>query len=119
LRKQITVLEIEMSSLRRAKINTVNKSKQIHVTYIPDPQAAALRTEIEGMRSRNSALKQKIDFQNQRINHGGLNYVYEEKEVDGKKVRQVRKSNRNRQNEGVTIQTAESHHLVSQLNVQN
>merc|ERR1711957_1125920 len=116
LRKQVVLLEVELSKLRRTTVRSVNKEKHIHVTYIPDQNAVAIRSQIEEMKSRNATLKQKIDFQNTRISHGGGNYVYEEKEVEGKKVRQVRKSNRNKQNENVHISNAGDHHLVSQLN---
>jgi len=115
LRKKITHLEVEISTLKRTRINTQVKEKQIHVTYVADERAEAIRRQIMAMRDANAVLQQKIDFQNTRISHGGLNYVYEDTEVEGKKVRQVRKSNRNRQNAGVTISNAGDNNLVSQL----
>jgi len=66
------------------------------------------------MRSKNKTLKQKIDFQNERISHAGGNYHYDDAEVEGKQVRQVRKSNKYKQNANVTVSHAS--HLVSQIN---
>jgi len=116
LRKQVVQLEVQLSTLRRTSVKTVNKQKNIHVTYIPDPEAAAIRVKIEEMRGKNATLQQKIKFQNSRISHGGGNYCYEDNVVDGKNVRQVRKSNRNKQNTNVTVSNASDAHLVSQLN---
>merc|ERR1711957_298081 len=114
LRKKIAICEVEMSTLRRNDhTNTVSREKHIHVSYIPDPKAADIRHKIEEMRSKNKTLKQKIDFQNERISHAGGNYHYDDAEVDGKHVRQVRKSNKYKQNANVTVSHAS--HLVSQI----
>ena len=92
------------------------KEKHIHVTYIPCPEASAINMQIQDWKSRNQAIRQKIEFQNTRTQFGKSNYVFEETVVEGRKVRAVRKSNRNTQNQGVTVTNAnENHHLISRV----
>merc|ERR1712007_358645 len=115
LNQQITALKIEMSMWKKIDHKASTKEKHIHVTYIPCPEAAALRREIDELKSRNNAVAQKIQFQDTRTSMGHRNYVFEDTVVEGKKVRAVRKSNKNSQNAGVTILKEGDAHLVSRL----
>jgi len=117
LRKKIIAMEMELSMLRNRKDHRGGKKeKHIHVTYIPCPEASAINMQIQDWKSRNQAIRQKIEFQNTRTQFGKSNYVFEETVVEGRKVRAVRKSNRNTQNQGVTVTNAnENHHLISRV----
>jgi hypothetical protein len=115
LNQQIAALKIEMSMWKKVDHKASTREKHIHVTYIPCPEAEALRREIDELRNRNQQVSQKIQFQDTRTSYGHRNYVFEDTVVEGKKVRAVRKSNKNSQNTGVTIMKEGDAHLVSRL----
>ena len=115
LRRQIAQIQIEISALKRTTVKATHKEKQINITYIPCPEATALRKIINEMESKNKAMKQRIEFQDTRIAHGFSNYQLQDQVVDGKKVRQLRKSNKNMQNESVVIRNEGGSHLVSKI----
>merc|ERR1712224_585647 len=104
LEARIAALKIEMSKWKKTSHQSMVKEKHVHVTYIPNPEAEALRREIENLKSRNKSMTQKLQFHTTRTLIGGKNYTYEDTVTsDGKKVRGLRKSLKNSQNQNAEV----------------
>ena len=96
-----------------------HREKVIHVHYTEDPKARSLREQANQLKSKNSVLKQKIDFQERRISFGSDNYMTAVEKVGENSVRRLRKSNMNAQNFGVTIKHDNSLPLEAWLSDRN
>merc|ERR1712228_189392 len=84
--------------------------KTTTVVHQEDPRCSQLRAELSLLQQRNSALKQKVQFHDTRIQYGSRNYTHVDEVVEGGVVRQIRKSNKNKQNE--RVQVMRDGHLV-------
>jgi len=95
LRRCITDLEIEISSARKTSTKGSTREKITTVNYIEDPEAHALRSRINELRSKNKAWNYKINFHNQRMSVGSRNYTSHHETEHGSSVRRIRKSEKN------------------------
>lgn len=129
LRRKITDLEIQISSSKKTHTKGSTREKITTVNYIEDPEAQALRSRINELRSKNKAWNDKISFHNQRMSVGSRNYTSHNETEHGSSVRRIRKSEKNtahvdirhsdvhkgqvthgHNNNHVEIRTSNSHH---------
>jgi len=95
LRRKITDLEIQISSSKKTHTKGSTREKITTVNYIEDPEAQALRSRINELRSKNKAWNDKISFHNQRMSVGSRNYTSHHETEHGSSVRRIRKSEKN------------------------
>merc|ERR1712048_1365002 len=111
LRRRITELEIQLSQKSTTQHRGSVREKITTVSYVENPQAHALRMEIESMRQQNKSMQEKIKFQDTRIAYGSSNYklgTEQTKTVGGTRasVRELSKNTVNPQNRDVVISHA-------------
>jgi len=105
MRRRCVELEIEISNhqARKHSHRGSTREKITTVVYTESPQAMELKRQVAELTNQNKMLNEKIGFHQSRIHYGTSNYSHSVVHNEGREVRQIRKSNKNKQNESVTV----------------
>jgi len=119
VRHKIANFEIELSVLNVKKRNShvaTHKEKITTVYHHPDPRAEELNMQLHKLEMENQVLSEKINFHDHRISVGPHNYAHSivnrKDDASGVHVeeRKLRKSQKNSQNDNVTISMVRDGH---------
>jgi len=126
IRRRCVELEIEISNCHARKHHKSGSTREkvTTVVYTESSEAMELKRQIAELTGKNRMINEKIGFHQSRIGYGSKNYSHSVVHNDGVEVRQLRKSNRNKQNNNAwvgesTVQYTSSSRVVEEHSNEN